>query len=183
MAFICYKGQMKITYFKMTFSQEPFYFYALTLNFQSFKRFKGLKLNIGLFWPLLVANAKFKQPTQCSPMGRFCPINLIWLCPCVHNIRMILENVYSSQTKLIGQSLHVSEHGIGYLNLAFEPQKCQKRAIFSFKPLKRLEGLEIQSQSISMKRFLTKSHFEICKVYLAFIADEGHKQQYLVLVT
>ena len=58
---------------------------------------------------------------------------------------MILETTYSSQTKLIGQSLYESEYGIGYLNLAFEPQKGQKRAIFSFKPLKRLEGLEIQS--------------------------------------
>ena len=58
---------------------------------------------------------------------------------------MISETAYSSQTKLIGQSLPIGEHEIGYLNLAFEPQKGQKRAIFSFKPLKRLEGLEIQS--------------------------------------
>ena len=30
---------------------------------------------------------------------------------------MILETANSSQTKLVGQSLHVSEHRIGYLNL------------------------------------------------------------------
>ena len=58
---------------------------------------------------------------------------------------MILETVYSSQTKLIGQSFPIKEHGIGYLNLAFEPITGQKRSILGFKPLKRLEGLEIQS--------------------------------------
>ena len=55
------------------------------------------------------------------------------------------ETAYSSQTKLIGPSVHLSEHGIGYLNLAFPANKDQKRPIFNFKPLKRLEGLEIQS--------------------------------------
>ena len=58
---------------------------------------------------------------------------------------MILETAYSSQTKLIGQSLPIGGHGIGYLNLAFEAKKGQKRPILGFKPLKRLEGLEIQS--------------------------------------
>ena len=67
------------------------------------------------------------------------------VCQCPRNIQVISETTYSSPTKLIRQSLYVSEHGIGHLNLAFEPQKGQKRAIFSFKPLKRLEGLEIQS--------------------------------------
>ena len=43
MTFISYKGQMKITNFKMILSQEPFYIYALTLNFQSFKAFQVLK--------------------------------------------------------------------------------------------------------------------------------------------
>ena len=37
------------------------------------------------------------------------------------------ENAYSSQTKLIGQSLHVSEHGIGYSNLAFAGFKMAAR--------------------------------------------------------
>ena len=41
-------------------------------------------------------------------------------------VQMISETAYSSQTKLIGQSLHVSEHGIGYLNLAFAANKGQK---------------------------------------------------------
>ena len=31
---------------------------------------------------------------------------------------MISETAYSSQTKLIGLNLHVSEHGLGYSNLA-----------------------------------------------------------------
>ena len=58
---------------------------------------------------------------------------------------MISETANSSQTKLIGLSLHVSEQGIGYSDLAFAANKGQKRPIFSFKPLKHLEGLEIQS--------------------------------------
>ena len=39
------------------------------------------------------------------------------------NMQMISDTTYSSQTKLIGQSFHVSEHGIGYSNLAFEAKK------------------------------------------------------------
>ena len=35
---------------------------------------------------------------------------------------MISETTYSSQTKLIGLNLHVSEHGIGYSNLTPYPQ-------------------------------------------------------------
>ena len=35
---------------------------------------------------------------------------------------MISETTYSSQTKLIGFNLHVSEHGIGYSNLTPGPQ-------------------------------------------------------------
>ena len=38
---------------------------------------------------------------------------------------MILETAYSSQTKLIGLNLHVSEHGIGYSNLTPDPQGAQ----------------------------------------------------------
>ena len=60
-------------------------------------------------------------------------------------MQVFSETAHSSQTKLIGLSLHVSEHGIGYSDLAFAANKGQKRPIFSFKPLKRLEGLEIQS--------------------------------------
>ena len=58
---------------------------------------------------------------------------------------MVLETAYSSQFKLIGQSLCVSEHGIGYLNLAFATNKGQKKADIKFETLKCLEGLEIQS--------------------------------------
>ena len=35
---------------------------------------------------------------------------------------MISETAGSSQTKLIGLNLHVSEHGIGYSNLTLDPQ-------------------------------------------------------------
>ena len=35
---------------------------------------------------------------------------------------MISETAYSSQTKLIGLNLHVSEHGIGYSNLTPAPK-------------------------------------------------------------
>ena len=48
------------------------------------------------------------------------------VCPDPPNLRMISETAYSSQGKLIGQSLHVSEQGIGYLNLAFAANKGQK---------------------------------------------------------
>ena len=70
---------------------------------------------------------------------------LICACPWVCNVQMFLETAYSSQTKLIGPSLDISEHGIGYLNLAFAANKGQKRPMFNFKSLKRQEGLEIQS--------------------------------------
>ena len=60
-------------------------------------------------------------------------------------MQVFSETAHSSQTKLIGLSLHVSEHGIGYSDLALAGNKGQKRSIFSFKPLKRLERLEIQS--------------------------------------
>ena len=57
-------------------------------------------------------------------------------------MQVFSETTYSSQTKLIGLSLHVAEHGIGYSDLVFTANKGQKRPIFSFKPLKYLEGLE-----------------------------------------
>ena len=37
-------------------------------------------------------------------------------------MRVFSETAYSSQTKLIGLNLHVSEHGIGYSNLTPDPQ-------------------------------------------------------------
>ena len=58
---------------------------------------------------------------------------------------MISETAYSSIIKLLGISLLIGEHGIGYSNLAFAANKGSKRPIFSFKPLKRQEGLEIQN--------------------------------------
>ena len=47
---------------------------------------------------------------------------LISVCPWRRNMRVFLETAYSSQTKLIGLNLHVSEHGIGYSNLTPDPQ-------------------------------------------------------------
>ena len=47
---------------------------------------------------------------------------MISVCPYPRNLRMISETAYSSQTKLIGLNLHVSEHGIGYSNLTPDPQ-------------------------------------------------------------
>ena len=38
---------------------------------------------------------------------------------------MISETAYSIQIKLIALNLHVSEHGIGYLNLTPDPQGAQ----------------------------------------------------------
>ena len=38
---------------------------------------------------------------------------------------MFSKTAYSSQTKLIGLNLHVSEHGIGYSNLTPDPQGAQ----------------------------------------------------------
>ena len=37
-------------------------------------------------------------------------------------MRVFSETAYSSQTKLIGLNLHVSEHGIGYSILTLDPQ-------------------------------------------------------------
>ena len=51
---------------------------------------------------------------------------LICVCPETRNVRMFSETAYSSKTKLIEPSLDVSEHGIGYLNLAFAANKGQK---------------------------------------------------------
>ena len=45
---------------------------------------------------------------------------------------MISETAYSSQTKLIGLNLHVSEHGIGYSNLK---KKEEKRDLMQTKAL------------------------------------------------
>ena len=88
---------------------------------------------------------------------------------------MISETAYSSQTKLLGQSLPIGEHGIGYLNLAFAANKGQKRLIFSFKPFKSLEGLEIQNWSINMNKFLIKNPLKIVNFYLAFMAYKSIK--------
>ena len=74
---------------------------------------------------------------------------------------MFSETTYSSQTKLTGEGLLIGEHGIGYSNLAFAAYKGQKRPIFSFKPLKRQEGLEIQNWSINMERFLIKNPLKL----------------------
>ena len=106
---------------------------------------------------------------------------LVCLSPC--HVQMISETAYSSQCKLIGEGLLIDWHGIGYLNLAFEAKKGLKRPIFSFKPLKYLEGLEIHSQNINIKEFITKNPLKIGNFHLTFIADEGHKGQNLVFAS
>ena len=70
---------------------------------------------------------------------------VILVCPCRRNVRVCSEMTYRSQTKLIGQSLPIEEHGIGYSNLAFATNRGQNWPVFSFKPLKGLGMLEIQS--------------------------------------
>ena len=57
---------------------------------------------------------------------------------------MISETAYSSQTKLIGLNLHVSEHGIGYSNLTPDP-----------KGARGAPGVKIQV-SLNQKTSLTK---------------------------
>ena len=71
-------------------------------------------------------------------------------------MQMISETADDSQNQLIGEGLFIEEQGIGYTNLAFEVKKGIKGPIFSFKPLKRLDGLKIPGKSINMKIFLTK---------------------------
>ena len=73
---------------------------------------------------------------------------LISVCPSSRNVWIISETPYSSQTKLIGQRLCTSEHGIGYLILAFAANKGQKRPLFSFR-MTRNSGLEHQYKKVS----------------------------------
>lgn len=96
---------------------------------------------------------------------------------------MISETASSTKTKLIGQSRSFRGHRIGYSNLAFIVNKGQKRPIFSFKALKCLERLEIQSYSINIKEFITMNPLKIGNFHLAFMVDEGHKGQHLVFAT
>ena len=44
--------------------------------------------------------------------------------------------------------------------------------------MKHLEGLEIQSLNINMKKVLITNPLQVGIFYLAFIVDEGHKGQY-----
>ena len=123
---------------------------------------------------------------------------LISVCPYPDNMQMFSETADSSQTKLIGWSLLIGEHGIGYSNLAFEPNKGQKRLIFSFKPLKCLDWLRIRSQSIDVEKFqenvifiwsswlknskfrpntqIQKSSLEKDLWILAFVANKGQNK-------
>ena len=94
------------------------------------------------------------------------------------------KTAYSSPTKLIGESLCISEHGIGYSNLAFAANKGQKRPIFSFKPLKWLHLLVIHFQGTNnIKKVPNKNPFKKGNLDLAFNADEILKGQNLILVT
>ena len=70
------------------------------------------------------------------------------------------------------------EHRIGYSNWPLQPIKAKNN---QSKPLKHLDGLEIQSLSINIKMFITKNPSEKGNFCLAFMADEGRKGQNLVL--
>ena len=59
-------------------------------------------------------------------------------------MQVFSETAYSSQTKLIGLNLHVSEHGIGYSNLTLDPQGARGAL-----------GVKIQV-SLNQKTSLTK---------------------------
>ena len=59
-------------------------------------------------------------------------------------MQMISETAYNSQTKLIGQSLPIEEHGIGYSNLTPDPQGARGAP-----------GVKIQVSS-NQKTMLTK---------------------------
>ena len=69
-------------------------------------------------------------------------LNSVCVWPC--HVWMISETAHSSQTKLIGQSLPIGGHWVGYINLAFAANNGRKRPLFSSKPLKSLEGLEFR---------------------------------------
>ena len=56
---------------------------------------------------------------------------VISVSSCLDDMQMISENTYSCQIKLIGQSLCISKHGIGYLNLAFAPKTICKAGVSS----------------------------------------------------
>ena len=62
---------------------------------------------------------------------------LISVCSCPG---MISKTAYSSQTKLIGLNLHVSEHGIGYSNLTLDPLGLRgpRGSKFMFHQIKKL---------------------------------------------
>ena len=78
--------------------------------------------------PRSIYNLTYRLDTSVMKQLCFHQINiyeLILVCPYPSNIQMISETAYSSQIKLIGLNLHVSEHGIGYSNLTPDPQGAQ----------------------------------------------------------
>ena len=48
---------------------------------------------------------------------------MILVCPFAFYMQMLLETACSGQSRFIGQSLSIGEHGIGYSNLAFKAEK------------------------------------------------------------
>ena len=64
--------------------------------------------------------------------------------------------------------------GIGYLNLAFSANKGQKGPIFSFNPMKHLEGLKRLRRQIYNK-VLNRNPCKMGNFHLAFMADKGKK--------
>ena len=79
---------------------------------------------------------RFEHFTSGGCFGRQPLDELILMCLSVRNMPVISEIAYSSQSKLIGHSRHVWEHGIGSLNLAFDSNNGRKRLLFGFKLFK-----------------------------------------------
>ncbi len=78
----------------------------------------------------------------------------------------------------VDQSLHSSEHRIGYSDLAFGP----KKANIQFQaPKKHPEVLKIWSPDMNPKLFLIKDLSKLGYLVLAFMADKGQKGQHLDL--
>ena len=64
---------------------------------------------------------------------------LILVCPYPRNLQMISETAYSSQTKSIGQNLHVSEHRMDIWIWPLQPIKAKKGQYLVLSPWNALK--------------------------------------------
>ena len=83
---------------------------------------------------------------------------------------MISETTCSSQTKLIGLNLHVSEHGIGYSNLTPDPQgTLQENRLVSVISWYTGENLELKwILNRNIPRFCANQNFFLPIVFVNF---------------